>query len=330
MKKIMSMGMVAAMVLVACGMAQAEVATAYVATANANYAFEVRNGGDQLYYATQPDTENNWYYVNGDMVYYTYGGVTAPRDGMKTYASTDIAYGQPIGSVALQFQYASSTGTDNYGFPYGNYPGINVCITDGSGTYAIWSATSGGTGFTTAPVAGREGWEQLTLDMRTFQDTDVYGKINESTNTSVLLNGNLNATSVSWGDIKDWTIAGFYTEQFNPTGGFGAWCDTLWDTITDPTNPTGPQNEYGITLFWGDTVGSMYGDGNGEVGAAAERDYGKKSKLIDHFMVTVGTGAEEEEYCMQFAPGVVSVPEPSTLVMFVLGGLSLLLWKRRA
>jgi len=329
MKKLITICAVAAMVLAVSGVAQADTATAYVGTANANNAFTVLDGGNQLYFEPQPDTTNNWYYSDGSLV--TYNG--AARDGMKPYATTSVAYGSRLDSLSLSldFKFLGEVDPNGANLIYQGYPNMNVAITDGLGTYAIWSPTSGGTPFT-APTLGVDGWSSLSMDLTTLADDSVYGKINETTNASVLVNGTLNTTAVLWSDIQDWTIAGFYNEQFNPTGGFGAWNETLWSTLsiaddlsTSETNEYTNTNEFGVVLFWGDTVGSMYGDGNGEIGLAAERPYGKGGKLIDNFVVDVFDPIAETttSYDMTFTP------EPATMSLLALGGLAMLKRRRR-
>ncbi len=303
-------------------------ATGYVATVNGSNEFVISADGTQVDYNLQPDTEYNWYYEDGSLVTYTRNGVTANRDGMKTFAATDAAFGETIGSLTLQFDYATSDLTNSDGYSYMNYPSINICITDGAGTYAIWSATSGGTGFTTETLTDRDGWAQLTLDCSAFADDSVYGKINECTDTSVLLNGKLNSTDVQWSDISDWTVAGFYTEQFAPTGDWGAWGENLWSDISEAGDIT-PENEYGIALIWGDTVGSMYGDyDNSYVGAAAERSYGYNVKAIDNVLVSAGN----TDYAICFTADTLpasDVPEPGSMLVWAMGSMCGLFAVRR-
>ncbi|MBN2584684.1 MAG: PEP-CTERM sorting domain-containing protein [Planctomycetes bacterium] len=310
--------------VLAAGVVYADSGTAYVATANGSNAFTINNNGQQLYYHVQPDTDYGWYDVNGDPVTYTYNNSTAIRDGMKTFAATNVAFGATIGSLQLSFQYASDDLVDGNGCVYRNYPGINVHITDGNGNYAIWSATSGGTGFSWGtPVDGRTGWEYFTMDCTSFADDSVFGKINESTNTSVLLNGNLNATTVQWSDIKNWTIAGFYTEQFAPSGDWDDWGQNLWSDISEAGDVV-PENQYGVSLFWGDTVGSMYGDGtNTDIGALAERPYGKDVKMIDNLVVTAGGTS----YDITFEADVI--PEPASMALLGLGLAGLVARRRK-
>ncbi len=309
------------------GLAQADFATAYVGTANANNQFEVMDSGNGLYFNPQPDTTNNWYYQDGSLVTY----LEAPRDGMKTYAATSVGYGSTLGLLSLSLDYVRSGTVDTHGtgLIYQGYPNMNIAITDGIGTYAIWSATSGGTAYVITPGTGDR--DSLSMDLTALADDSVCGKVNESTNEAVLLNGKLNETTVQWSDIKDWKVAGFYNEQFNPTGGFGAWNETLWSTlsIADDPNTTGIDeytntNPFGIYLFWGDTVGSMYGDGDGEIGLDAERPYGKGGKEIANFVVGVGATS----YTMSFESGVV--PEPATMAFLALGGIGMLLRRKRS
>ena len=312
---------------VTANVALADTVTGYVATVNSDSAFSISNGGTQVFYDVQPDTDNNWYYADGSLVTYERNGVVANRDGMKTFAATDAAFGATLGSLVLSYEYASDSLSEG-DYVYGNYPSMNVHITDGLGHYAIWSATSGGTGYTWGtPVAGRPGWEQLTLDCTSFADDSVFGKIFESTDQGAVLDGNLNATSVQWSDIKNWTIAGFYPEQFAPTGDWGAWGENLWGSMNGPGSIV-PVNHFGVSLIWGDTLGSMYGDYDETyVGDLAERAYGQKVKMIDNLVVT----ADGAEHSIVFEADTQSaIPEPTTVLIWAtLGGLVLVSTRRR-
>jgi hypothetical protein len=308
-------------ILAACGIANADSATAYVGTANAFNAFDVQNGGNQLYYHPQPDTDYVWMNNNGSppgtVATYTYGGQTYDRDGMKTYACADVAYGQSVNTVKLAFDYYTGADTTGYNM---NLVSINLFLTDGAGHYGIWSATSGAALYTTADISGEPGWKHLELDCTTIADTAsvaVYehnGFVDEFGDPY---------TPISWDEIKDFTIAGFYDYQRTPQGGFEAWNQTLWTDITNVGIPGDTTlNEYGITLNWGDTVGGMYEDGSGEIGSAANRPYGQAGRLINDYQITVGATV----YDMSFEAG--TVPEPATIALLGLGALSLLRRKR--
>ena len=177
---------VVAMLIAAGSDAMAETATMYVGTANAYSQFDISDAGDELYYYPQPDTNKNWYYADGTMVTYTRNDVTAPRDGMKTFAATSVAYGQRLDSVSFSFDFIVSGNTDPHGegLVYQGFPNMNIAITDGNGTYALWSLTSGGTPYTTTTPDGN-GWSTLTVDLTDDADNSEYGKINESTNAKL-------------------------------------------------------------------------------------------------------------------------------------------------
>jgi hypothetical protein len=308
MKKLVTICAVVMVVLAVSGVVQADTATAYVGTVNANNAFDVQNGGSQLYFNPQPDTDYVWMENNGSLAgtVATFNG--ANRDGMKTFACTDVAYGQRIDSVKLGFDYY--TGADpTTGIAIVYYPAINIFITDGAGNYGVWSATSGGTPFTTAAITGEAGWKRLTLDCTNLTN-NTWGKVNE-------YNGGLTTATPMWSSIQNWTVAGFYDYQRTPEGGFEAWNETLWNDITNVGIVDTTLNKYGITLNWGDTVGGMNEDGNGEIGSAANRSYGQAGRLIKNFDITVGA----TDYDMTFEAG--TVPEPATLALLGLGGVLL-------
>lgn len=318
MKKSITICAVVAMILVSSSIAQAETATAYVGTANANNAFDVQSSGNQLYYHPQPDTDYVWMNNNGSPpgTVAMYNG--EDRDGMKTFACADVAYGQSLNTVQMGFDYYS--GVDTTGYNMGGVA-INFFITDGYGHYGIWSATSGAALYSDTPT-GETDWTRRTLDCTTIADSAsvaVYehnGFVDEFGDPY---------TSIDWSVLKNFAVAGFYDYQRTPEGGFEAWNETLWTDITncgDPGDTT--LNEYGITLNWGDTVGGMFGDGCGEIGDDAERSYGQAGRLIKNYDITVGATA----YDMSFEAGVV--PEPATMCLLGLGALSFIRRKRKA
>jgi len=293
--------------------AGADSATAYVGTANATGAFDVQDSGNQLYYHPQPDTDYVWMNNNGSPpgTVATYGD--ADRDGMKTFACTDVAYGAALNTIKMGFDYYTGMDTST-----GNNMGsvaMNFFLTDGAGHYGIWSATSGSAIYSDADLGG--GWKRRTLDCTAFVD-DGTSKIAIYEHNGFVDEYGDPYTKVSWNQIKDFTIAGFYDYQRTPEGGFEAWNETLWTDITNVGVPGDTTlNEYGITLNWGDTVGGMLGDGSGEIGDDAERAYGQAGRMIRNYDITVGA----TDYDMTFEAGVV--PEPATMALLGLGALLL-------
>ena len=301
--------------------AMAVSATSYVGTVNASNAFTVQDGGNQLYYHPQPDTDNVWMNNNGSppgtVATYTYNSVTYDRDGMKTFACSDVAYGAALNTVQMVFDY--NTGTDPTTGLAMSSPSMNFFLTDGSGHYGIWSATSGSAVYSDTVLTGADaGWTRRTLDCTAFVD-DGTDNIAIYEHNGFVDDYAQPFTKVGWDEIKDFTLAGFYDYQRTPQGGFEAWGQTLWTDVTNVADPGDTTlNEYGITVNWGDTVGGMYEDGSGEIGGAANRAYGQAGRLIRGLEITVGATTYE----MGFEPGVV--PEPSTLVLLIAAGFGAL------
>ena len=322
MNKVLMICVVATLVFAVGAIAQADTATAYVGTVHGYNAFEVQNGGTQLYFDPQPDTDYVWYENDGSVSTYTHAtytnGITYDRDGMKTFACTDIAYGQAINTIQMQFDYCTQADPTT-GYPMSN-PSMNFFLTDGYGHYGIWSATSGSATYTDTDLGN--GWKRRTLDCTSFADTDTVAVYEHNGFSNEQLEP---YTNIDWGVLKNFTLAGFYDYQRTPEGGFEAWNQTLWTDVTNVADPGDTTlNEYGITINWGDTVGGLYADGSGEIGSAADRAYGQAGRMIANYQITVGGTC----YDMDFAAGTV-VPEPSTIMLLVLGLASLLVGRTR-
>ncbi len=289
--------------------ANAEAVTAYVATVLGEHAYNIQNGGSQLYFQPQPDTAYAWTDSVGNALTYTYtnssGTHTAVRDGMKTYAVTNAGYGQALSGVKLEFDFYA--GADpNTGYTMAA-PGISVKLTDGNGNYANWQVSQGGTPYTTAAIAGETGWYHLTLDCAGLTDDSHNGKINNYIgNASAITYYTGTTDRPMWSSIKSWTLAGFYD------------ADTTAAGVPNELNSLGASvlSQSGIVLFWGDTVGGMNGDGNGEIGGAAERAQGQAGKLIKDMTVTVGGVTYDATF-------TAAVPEPATFALLFGGAIAL-------
>ena len=237
---------------------------------------------------------------------------------MKTFAATDVAYGKKISTVKMQFDFY--TGNDpNTGLPMAN-PSINFFLTDGAGHYGIWSATSGPATYTDTVLGG--GWTQRVLDCTPPPGITDDTKVSIYEHNGFVVEVGDPYTKVNWGEVKDFTIAGFYDYQRTPEGGFENW-STMWANMTNVGDPGDTTlNPYGISLNWGDTVGGMYGDGSGEIGAAAERAYGMAGRMIRDYTLTV----DGTVYNMSFE--ATPVPVPGAMLLGAMG-LGMVGWMKR-
>ncbi len=248
-------------VLLIGGLAQAGMATWDVATVHGNNQFTIGSGGSSLLYNQQGWTNYVWYNNNGSppgTIATTTAGPHAPavenRSGMRTFATTDVAAGQTLHNLKLEFEYHNTLG---------GYPTINFFLTDGAGKFGIFAPTSSGIG-AVGVIDPLNGWNKMTIDLtRTDISTTAIMAVYEHNGLSTVYGDPY--TGFQWDDIKNLTIAGMYDYQRSPTGGWGA-----WGTMFSPINQAGSStivNGEGIALIWGDTANSnnAYGSAQREI-----------------------------------------------------------------
>jgi hypothetical protein len=210
MKRVMMMLAVVGLMMVVSGPVWADsIATWDVATVHGYNQFSIGDGGSSLHYNQQGWTDYVWYNNNGSppgtLATTTAGPnspVVEPRSGMRTFASTDVAVGQTLSDLKLVFEYKHSLG---------GYTTINFFVTDGAGTFGIFSPTSLGIAAVGTPEVLDADWTRMTIDLT--------GIIADTTNVAVYEHNGLALdkvepfTTMQWGDIKDLTIAGMYDYQ---------------------------------------------------------------------------------------------------------------------
>ena len=183
-----------------------------VATVHGTRQFEISPDASTLTYFNQPKTNYVWYENNGSPsgTIATYNGEN--RSGMRTFAVTDVAAGQKLSDLQFEFTYDGSLG----------YTTINFFITDGNGHFGIFAPASKGLASVDDIVDNGDGTKTLSFDLSDPTiDTNALVAVYEH-------NGFVNEygtpyTTMTWGAIKDFTIAGMYDYQRSPTGGWEAW-----------------------------------------------------------------------------------------------------------
>jgi hypothetical protein len=222
---------------------QANATTWDVATVHGDNQFTIGSGGSSLLYGQQGWTDYVWNENNGSPPGTIAQGMYGDRTGMKTFAATDVAYGQKLSDLKVEFEYKQSLG---------GYTSMNFFITDGAGHTGIFSPASGGIGKVGQITVIDSDWNKMTLDM-TRTDIDNGGFAIYEQDGFVTPAGDP-YTLMDWSVIKDYTIAGWYDFMRSPQGGWDAW-GTSFDA------------NHGIALNWGDTVNSndSYGSQEREI-----------------------------------------------------------------
>jgi hypothetical protein len=288
-------GILAAMAFLLAGSnACASIATWDVATVHGTQQFAIGSGGTSLLYYQQGWTNYVWYNNNGSppgTIATTTAGPHSPavesRSGMRTFATTDAAVGQKLSNLKLEFEYHNTLG---------GYPTINFFMTDGLGHYGIFAPTSSGI-LDVAVIDPINGWSKMTIDLtRTDISTTAVMAVYEHNGLSSVYGDPY--TDFQWADIKNLTIAGWYSYQRSPTGGWGDW-GTCFDA------------NHGLALIWGDTANS-------------NNAYGSQEREIRNVSLSFGGTT----YSGSFADA--TVPEPTTIIVWgLLGVIGYGIYRRR-
>lgn len=294
MKKLITI--CAAVILVISGLAQADITTWEVATVHGFNQFSISGDSSLLHYNQQGWTDYVWYQNNGSPPGTIAQGMYGNRTGMRTFAMTNIAAGQKLSDIKLEFEYHNTLG---------GYTTINFFLTDGNGKFGIFAPTSSGIG-EVGVIDPLNGWNKMTIDLtRTDISPTATMAIYEHNGLSTVYGDPY--TGFQWSDIKDLTIAGCYDYQRSPTNGWSYWGE-MFDQINIAGNAT-VVNGYGLALIWGDTVNS-------------NNSYGSQEREIRNVVVSFGgtdyTGTFEN----------AQLPEPATICLLGLGVFGLINRKR--
>ncbi|HUU91768.1 MAG TPA: PEP-CTERM sorting domain-containing protein [Phycisphaerae bacterium] len=245
------------LILAVTGTAGALTSTWDVATVHGVREFTIGSGDSSLLYNQQGWTDYVWYENNGSTpgtIATTTAGPNKPevdyRSGMRTFATTDVAVGQKLSDIKLEFEYNNTLG---------GYTTINFFVTDGT-HLGIFAPTSSGIG-EVGVIDPINGWNKMTIDL-------TRGDIPSDAKMAIYEHDGLSSdytypyTTFQWDEIKNLTIAGWYDYQRSPTGGWDAW-GTSFDA------------NHGLALIWGDTANS-------------NNIYGSQTREIRNVVVTFG------------------------------------------
>lgn len=246
-------------VLAGAADSSAAVATWDVATVHGNNEFAISPDGSSLHYNPQGWTQYVWNQNNGSPPGTIAQGQYGPRTGMKTYAATDVAYGQQLKNLKVEFEYKHSLG---------GYTSMNFFMTDGFGHLGIFSPASGGIGKVGQITVLDADWSRMTLDMTRGDITNGGFAVYEQ--DGFVTPAGDPYTAMDWSVIKEYTIAGWYDFQRSPEGGWDAW-GTSFDA------------QHGLALIWGDTVNS-------------NNSYGSQQREIRDVVVSFGGNEYEAEF----------------------------------
>ena len=133
------------------------------------------------------------------------------RTGMRTFATTDVAYGQKLSDLKLVFEYHNTLGRLSH----------HQLLRDGWDT--LWHLCPDlfrhrGPWASSTPL---NGWSRMTIDLtRADISTTAVMAVYEHNGLSTTYGDPY--TGFQWPDIKNLTIAGWYDYQRSPTDGWGA------------------------------------------------------------------------------------------------------------